>query len=119
MTGSGTVRWLAVVVWMAGIWTLSSIPSLQSGLEPVWDTILRKCAHAGEFAVLGWLVLWALGRRSVYHALGALLWAVGYAIVDEYHQAFVLGRATSLLDVLVDSWGALMGIGLRIRMRRA
>ena len=54
--------WLPVVLWAAVIFTFSSIPSLSTGLG-TWDTVLRKGAHVTEYAILGALLLRALGRE--------------------------------------------------------
>ena len=37
-----------------------------------------------------------------------------YAVTDEFHQGFVPGRTASVVDVLIDSAGALTGLSLRI-----
>jgi VanZ family protein len=102
--------WLPVVLWAALIFGLSSIPSLSSGLG-TWDTVLRKLAHTLEYAILGFLLLRALGRE-----LPAFLVAVGYAVTDEVHQHFVPGRHASPYDVLIDAFGALVGV---VALRRA
>ena len=98
--------WLPVVVWAAVIFTFSSIPSLSTGLG-TWDTILRKAAHMTEYAILGALLVRALGRE-----LPALLVGVAYAVSDEIHQHFVEGRHASALDVALDSVGVAVGIYL-------
>ncbi len=104
--------WAPVVVWAAVIFTFSSIPSLSSGLGS-WDLVLRKCAHATEFAVLGALLLRALGRELPAFAAG-----VAYAVTDEFHQHFVRGRHGSPFDVAIDAFGVLLGIVLVARVRR-
>ena len=104
MTGRRASAWLPVLVWAALIFALSSIPHLGTGLG-VWDTILRKGAHTAEYAILGALLLRALGRETP-----AFLAAVAYAITDEIHQHFVAGRHSSPVDVAIDSAGALLGI---------
>jgi VanZ family protein len=96
--------WLPVIVWAAVIFTFSSIPSLGTGLG-VWDTILRKGAHMTEYAILGLLLLRALGRE-----LPALAVGIAYAISDEIHQHFVRGRHASPVDVLIDTVGLAIGI---------
>ena len=98
--------WLPVVVWAAVIFALSSIPSLSTGLG-TWDTLLRKAAHMTEYAILGGLLLRALGRE-----LPALLAGVAYAVTDEIHQHFVEGRHASALDVALDGAGVAVGIFL-------
>jgi VanZ family protein len=102
--------WLPVVVWAAVIFTLSSIPSLDTGLG-VWDTVLRKAGHMTEFAILGALLLRALGRELPAFAAG-----VAYAVTDEVHQHFVEGRHASALDVALDAIGVAIGILLFRRL---
>src|SRR5437870_5040549 len=78
--------WLPIVAWAAVIFTLSSIPSLSTGLG-LWDTILRKGAHLTEYAILG-----ALLYRALRHEAPALAAGIAYAGTDELHQHFVRGR---------------------------
>ncbi len=98
--------WLPVIVWAAVIFTFSSIPSLTTGLG-TWDLILRKGAHMTEYAILGLLLLRAIGRE-----LPALAVGIGYAVTDEFHQHFVRGRHASPIDVLIDTVGLVIGIFL-------
>ena len=102
--------WLPVIVWAAVIFLFSSIPSLGTGLG-VWDTILRKGAHMTEYAILGLLLLRAVGRELPAFALG-----IAYAITDEIHQHFVRGRHASPIDVLIDTTGVAIGIFLVSRL---
>jgi hypothetical protein len=103
--------WLPVVAWAGLIFTLSSIPDLGTGLGG-WDLVLRKLAHAGEFAVLGLLLVRALGRPLLAFWLGA-----AYAVTDELHQSFVPGRVGSPLDVAIDAAGVAVGVALAVRLR--
>jgi VanZ family protein len=103
MVAARLTAWLPVAVWAAVIFTLSSIPSLDSGLG-TWDTVLRKLAHLAEYAVLGALLYRALRREPAAIALGSL-----YAVTDEVHQAFVSGRQGSPLDWLIDTVGVVAG----------
>ena len=96
--------WLPVVAWAALIFALSSIPDLGTGLG-TWDLVLRKIAHAGEYAVLGALLL-----RAVSHAVPAFALGVAYAVSDEIHQSFVEGRRGAPLDVLIDGIGVAVGV---------
>ena len=93
-----------MLVWAAVIFTLSSIPSLSTGLGG-WDTLLRKGAHLTEYAILGGLLLRALGREVPAVVAGAL-----YAVSDEVHQHFVRGRHAAPLDVLLDTAGVVLGV---------
>jgi VanZ family protein len=98
------LTWLPVVVWAVVIFALSSVPHLGTDLG-VWDTILRKGAHVTEYAILGLLLVRALGRETP-----AFLAGVAYAISDEIHQRFVAGRHASPVDVAIDATGVLLGI---------
>jgi VanZ family protein len=102
--------WLPVVVWAAVIFALSSIPSLSTSLG-FWDTVLRKGAHLTEYAILGALLLRALGRDAPALAAGIL-----YAASDEVHQHFVRGRHAAPVDVLIDAVGVAVGIFLLHRL---
>jgi VanZ family protein len=66
---------------------------------------LRKIAHAAEYAVLGALLVRALGRELPAVAIG-----IAYAVTDEVHQSFVAGRNGAVVDVLVDAVGVLLGV---------
>jgi VanZ family protein len=96
--------WLPVALWAAVIFTVSSIPSLGTGLG-TWDLVLRKLAHTAEYALLGALLVRALGRPPPALALGVL-----YAASDELHQHFVPGRRGAPLDVLIDAVGVTLGV---------
>jgi VanZ family protein len=98
-----------VVAWAALIFVLSSIPDLGTGLGG-WDVLLRKLAHAAEFAILGALLVRALRRPGWAVALG-----IAYAVSDELHQSFVPGRQGSALDVALDSVGVVVGTVLAAR----
>lgn len=103
--------WLPVVVWAAVIFTFSSISSLSTGLG-TWDLVLRKAAHIAEYAILG-----ALLARALDRPLAAVAFAVAYAATDELHQHFVPGRAGTIVDVAVDTFGAVLGVLLYRRLR--
>jgi VanZ family protein len=96
--------WLPVVVWAVVIFALSAVPNLNSGLG-VWDLILRKLAHAGEYALLAALLLRAIGGFWP-----ALVVAAAYAVSDEIHQHFVRGRVGAVRDVAFDAVGAVAGL---------
>jgi len=104
------LSWSPVLAWCGLIFGLSSIPDLGTGLG-VWDLLLRKTAHAGEFGVLAALFCRALsgsGDFSVRFLFwSAFVFCVLYAISDEFHQSFVQGRFGTAFDVSVDSAGAL------------
>jgi VanZ family protein len=102
--------WTPVVLWAGIIFALSAVPDLGTGLG-TWDTVLRKLAHAAEYAILGGLIF-----RASRSAPAAFWLASAYAVTDEVHQAFVRGRHGSPVDWLIDSAGALIGIMVAVRL---
>ncbi|MDP2927816.1 MAG: VanZ family protein [Candidatus Omnitrophota bacterium] len=99
--------WVPVVVWAGVIFYFSSIPDLRTDLE--YDFLLRKIAHIAEYFYFTFLLYRAfsgsfnmnVSRLFMYPAA----FSVFYAISDEIHQYFVLGRDCSTKDVLIDSIG--------------
>ncbi|MFH1509425.1 MAG: VanZ family protein [bacterium] len=94
---------LPPILWAGLIFFFSNQPNLSSGLGN-WDFVLRKIAHMVEFGVLFWLVYRALkyDKKLVTYAI---LLAILYAVLDEFHQLFILGRMGSSMDVLIDGVG--------------
>ena len=93
-------------------WINSFLGLGEAGAETL-HLLIRKGAHFTEFACLGALLCWrvrlAKGKGmalAAYPFLGSLL----AACTDETIQIFVDGRGSSLLDVWVDTFGALAGI---------
>lgn len=112
-----SVAWLAVALWMTAIFILSAQPELPRAPEPLLDTLLKKSGHALGYAVLAGLVYHAMrltwpGRSARWHAGCAFGFAVAYALSDEWHQSFVPGRTPALLDVGIDTVGAVIGLTL-------
>ncbi|MBM4246404.1 MAG: VanZ family protein [Deltaproteobacteria bacterium] len=129
-------RWLPVAVWATVISVLSGdsfqgentatwlrplLEMLLPGAAPATveaaHAIVRKLAHVTEYAILALLAGRALDRparapRGV--ALGALALCAGYAVLDEIHQSFVPSRGASPVDVALDTFGAAVGIAIRL-----
>ena len=105
-------KWILVIIWMGLIFLLSHQPNLKSGLVSWLDLILRKIAHVVEYGVLTWLLIRALSsakekKISKKTLIIAGVIAILYAISDEYHQTFILGREGAIRDVMVDGVGIL------------
>jgi len=76
---------------------------------------IRKLGHFTEYLILSVLLYRALrgGRRwSLQAAATAVVVAGLYAVLDEFHQLFVLGRTAAASDCLIDVSGAAAGQGL-------
>jgi VanZ family protein len=136
--------WLPVVGWMAFIF-VGSTDAFSSGhtsrfigplLRWLWPGLpdavvesavfwIRKAAHVTEYAVLAAL-WWRALRRQVRRdprpwswpvAGQALLGSALWAAADEIHQAFTVTRGASVLDVVLDTAGAALGLVLLWRVR--
>ena len=92
----------------------------QAAIVDNLQTIVRKTAHVTEYAILGGLLMLALlqyDKPIKWQALIALTIAVLYAATDELHQLLVVGRSCEMRDVMIDGFGAIIGIGLIIGAR--
>lgn len=78
-----------------------------------YHIILRKLAHFGIYALLGFFVYGFLGTCNRYKKAVLLIFSVAftffYALSDEFHQMFVSGRSAQFTDVLIDTSGGILG----------
>ncbi len=86
-------------------------------LTQAFSTLIRKGAHFSVYAFLGLSLYISFYYNKVFDALKKVFItsqtiSVVYAITDEIHQNFVPGRDGNALDVLLDSFGALVGIAI-------
>ena len=83
--------------------------------------IVRKSAHFFIYLILG---LWVASLIKEYSLVNkrmviySFLICFLYAISDEIHQLFVNGRSGEIRDILIDSMGSLVGIGIYYLIRR-
>jgi VanZ family protein len=137
-----TVSWILVLLWMLLIFRLSSQVAAESNglslgitgwiqnvLEKfirmdsgVLNHLVRKGAHFSAYMLL------AVFSSNAVHQSGISGWkgfaaafgiCVLYASSDEIHQLFVAGRSGQSTDVLIDSLGALVGMGIALLIGRA
>ena len=87
-----------------------------TGMDPeVLSLIVRKVAHFLEYMILGaCLTVNVRDCTKLNMKTASIAWLIStaYAVTDEIHQYFVEGRACSPVDVLIDSAGALVGVGI-------
>ena len=121
-----------IIVNILFIWGNSCLPGSVSGAISHWvrnvlsflfpggasdpdsgHGLVRKLAHFTEFACLGALFTWLFGMLSK-PLLIALPCGFLVACVDETIQRFVPDRGPAFRDVLIDTSGVLVGIGLLI-----
>lgn len=75
--------------------------------------LIRKLAHFTEYLILGILIIRLLrtyGKLNVRMIITAIVICFLYAASDEIHQIFVPGRTAKVLDMLIDTSGASIGI---------
>ncbi len=122
---------IALIIWMSFIFYNSSLSATNSMKNTffltdwlsnifkqatflkseLFVTVIRKIAHFVEYFVLGFLAVKSYDSYYKKNAiLISLLFCISYAFTDEIHQLFVSGRAFMLLDIFIDSLGALSAI---------
>jgi len=105
-------RWSFVVLWMSVIFWFSAQP--KEALDFGQSTLVGKLAHVTGVCNSGWLIQRARSGRNMQR-VGWQSWliAVLYAVTDEFHQSFTPGRTPAVMDMMIDSFGAAMGVGWR------
>ena len=109
--GSGFLLFLPSVVYMIFIFSMSSISRLPK--VGIWGSYF----HPLEYLNLSFLLVWALNKGVNPEIKGntliiTFLVCIVYALSDEFHQYFVLGRDASVLDIALDSVGAILGLAV-------
>ncbi|HEY1174094.1 MAG TPA: VanZ family protein [Verrucomicrobiae bacterium] len=117
-TGAGSAKNTSRIIGPLLRWFFGNISD-----ETVWGIqfYIRKTGHAVGYAILAILCWRALGPQPVrwirehWHTRTAFIaWLIAslYAITDEVHQSFIPSRQGSAWDVLLDSFGAWLGMML-------
>lgn len=72
--------------------------------------IIRKSAHISLYALLGFSVSNYLidFNKKIY--INSILFILIYSISDEVHQLFIPNRSGSIIDILIDLIGGIIGI---------
>ncbi len=110
--------WPPVILWMAVIFGLSSMPG--NNFPNVLIPGISSIAHAIEYSVLGALLLrgfmYSFPENSrILLAFYSVSFAILFGFSDEWHQTFVPGRFCELEDLIVDAISAVLGTLLYIR----
>lgn len=73
--------------------------------------VIRKCAHFCIYFILGVFTINSFKDFKIKRLITfAILFCFLYAISDEMHQLFLDGRSAQVSDVLLDTFGSLLGI---------
>ena len=104
------------------IFLFSNQPGVES-TKLASNLFVRKLGHFSEYAVLGFFAfayfsnIFQTGREKIQLETSffiSFLFCFSYAVSDEFHQTFVIGRNGNFIDVLIDSVGVLFGIIISI-----
>ena len=109
------LRWLPAVIMMVMIFIASGIPGEEVPTFEGIDFIVKKGGHMIGYAMLAvacYLAAYGANRNRTRSAVLSLCLAVVYAVSDEYHQSFIPGRSATVMDVGIDSVGAIIGVTL-------
>lgn len=113
------IRWLIALAFMAMIVALSLTPAASRSGETVFhwlvdntSTPAQKILHVVIYAVLAFLLVWALDNVAtrIGRVALAVTLVVGLGATLEWCQLNVPGRFGSLTDVALNAVGALLGI---------
>lgn len=99
---------LPAIIWAIAIFIQSSIPDLTP--PSLGITFQDKIAHAILFGILGFLITRAFDNTTLkkFAVLLSIIVSLLYAISDEFHQSFVIGRESEIGDVIADFVGILI-----------
>lgn len=82
--------------------------------DDTWNqmVLLRKLAHFAEYLVFAILLMNALLFRMSWKesVKWTLFIGIAYAIFDEVHQLFIPERSGNLFDMLIDTFGIVLGL---------
>lgn len=100
-----------LVTYALSIFILSSLSNQPESLSLFFD--YDKLLHTVEYFVLGYLLMrvvttsprTGIARRSI---MITIFTGLLYGLSDEWHQSFVSGRCSSVIDVLFDVLGVVI-----------
>ena len=105
------VGFAPAAAWALGILWLGSIPNLRPPLDTALPVDL--VGHFGMFAVLGALLALGLHRARVRASIAwPLVAGIVIGALDELHQRSVVGRTSTLSDLVADAVGCAFGLWL-------
>jgi hypothetical protein len=101
--------WVPLFLWGLVIFLFSSRPTGVASTIQLQDFFIKKTAHFVEYGIFATLAFRALkgsGVKPQNAYIYAFLITLGYAITDEFHQAFTPGREPTVRDIFIDASGA-------------
>lgn len=106
------LRWIPLILIMTVIFVFSSIPGTTMPSFGLIDLIVKKGSHMVGYGLLALSYLFGVGKYDFKSQRIAIIIAVLYALTDEWHQTYVVGRFGSFWDVGIDGFGSIVAIWL-------
>ena len=109
------VRWIPAVIMMALIFIASGTPGDEVPEFGTFDLIVKKGGHMTGYALLAiacFLAAYGDTKNMARCAVISLCISIVYAASDEYHQSFTPDRSPSVIDVGIDTAGAIIGASI-------
>jgi hypothetical protein len=120
--GSFLKRCGPALLIMALIFIASSQPQAGVPNFNAYDWLVKKTGHLAMYAALAWAYWRGLtggaGRVTWRAAALGVILAALYGATDEFHQSFVEGRGATVLDVGIDTLGAVLGMAFTTAWQR-
>jgi len=111
------LRLLPAVIVMILIFIASATPGNEVPEFGNIDIFIKKGGHMAGYALLGiacFLAAYGDNKKIARSVILSLCVSIVYAASDEFHQSFTPGRSPSIMDVGIDTVGAIIGIGITI-----
>jgi VanZ family protein len=115
---------LALMTLMAALSLAPDIPQpgddVFAWIVHATPNLLQKSMHIASYAALSGALTWMLGgiQSTALRLATAFVVAVAFGALMEWLQVFVPGRFASIYDVALNSIGALIGLGVGLRLIR-
>lgn len=108
------------ICWMLLVLLLTLTPGEDMPKTHLWSDILSfdTVAHFGVFGILVFLMIIGLSKQYTYHFLRkkaivvSILVSILYGIIIELLQQAIPGRHFELFDILANSLGCFVGLGV-------
>jgi VanZ family protein len=111
---SNAISYKVVKVIAAGFERIGFEPITREGFLKL-NIIIRKLAHGFQFFIFAIVLRFLLEYVNIKKEniiFYTLLGVIFFAAFDEFHQLFVSGRSPSVIDVIIDFTGGVVGVVL-------
>lgn len=107
------IAWGPTLLWMLLIFYLSSEHAVVASSVKWQDFAVHKSAHVVLYFILAVWIYRSLKLTTKLRGISLIFWTIvitaAYALSDEFHQSFTPTRTPALRDVVIDTFGALIG----------